>query len=857
MTVNQCTLSANSATGSSSHGGGIDNGVPQNGGTVTLSNTIVAGNTATTNPNISGAFTDNGGNLVSGNPLLAALGNNGGPTQTMPPLTGSPAIDAGNDAAAASFTYDQRGPGYPRLLVLHVDIGAVEVNFPANIVILNNADAGSGSLRYALAHAPAGSTITFDPSLSGQTITLTTGELPLNQNLTVDASALPAGLTISGNDTSRVFNVSSSSTCVLTALTITHGANSSTGGGILNAGTLTLNRCILSSNSTSSSGFAGAIYNNNAASLTLNQCTLSGNTATYGGGIFNNGGTGTFNESTFSGNTATFGGGILNDSGTLSLRQCTLSGNNSGGIFNRGTLTLTQSTVSGNSSGVGNSGGSLTLTNTIVAGNTGGNIGPYSDDGSNLTSGDPMLAPLGNYGGPTQTMPPLAYSPAIDTGNDTTAASITYDQRGPGYPRKLSVHVDIGAVEVYLPRDVIVNNADSGSGSLRYALAHTTAGSTITFDPSLSGQTITLTSGELLLSQNLTIDASALAAGLTISGNNNSRAFNVSNGSTCILTALTITGSSTGVMNAGTLTLNRCIVSNNLGSGMINNGALTLNQCTLSSNSGFSQGGAIDNNTGTLTLNQCTLSGNSSGYSGGAIHNNTGAGLTLKQCTLSANSGAFFGGAIYNDSGGTLTIIQSTLTGNSTSVSNNPPSSGGGIENHGTLTLSNTIVASNAAVTNPNIGGSFTDNGGNLLSGNPMLSALGNYGGPTQTMPPIAYSPAIDGGIDAAAASFTYDERGPGYPRLLGLHVDIGAVEVNLATNVIILNNADTGPGSLRYALAHTAAGSSITFDLALSGQTVTLTSGELPLTQNVTIDASTLSRGLTLSGNNNSRVLT
>src|SRR6185436_2599988 len=48
------------------------------------------------------------------------------PTLTMPPLAGSPAIDAGSDSATNSFTTDQRGLGFPRLMNVHVDIGAFE-----------------------------------------------------------------------------------------------------------------------------------------------------------------------------------------------------------------------------------------------------------------------------------------------------------------------------------------------------------------------------------------------------------------------------------------------------------------------------------------------------------------------------------------------------------------------------------------------------------------------------------------------------------------------------------------------------------------------------------------------------------
>ncbi len=112
---------------------------------------------------------------------------------------------------------------------------------------------------------------------------------------------------------------------------------------------------------------------------------------------------------------------MTNNSGTLSLTNCTVSGNSIGGSFD---------------------GGTTTLTNTIVAGNASGDIaGPYSGT-NNLIGGNPLLAPLGNYGGPTQTMALLPGSPAIDAG--TTGPGIpTTDQRGMGRVGP----VDIGAFE--------------------------------------------------------------------------------------------------------------------------------------------------------------------------------------------------------------------------------------------------------------------------------------------------------------------------------------------------------------------------------------------------------------------------
>ena len=121
---------------------------------------------------LSSRLTTAGGTITGPAPLtnapdLAPLGNYGGPTQTMPPLPGSPAIDAGSNAATNNFATDQRG--LPRFVGPQVDIGAVE--FQASPVV-TNADSGPGSLRYAITYVTNNATITFDPSLSGATITL-------------------------------------------------------------------------------------------------------------------------------------------------------------------------------------------------------------------------------------------------------------------------------------------------------------------------------------------------------------------------------------------------------------------------------------------------------------------------------------------------------------------------------------------------------------------------------------------------------------------------------------------------------------------------------------------------------------
>ncbi len=105
-----------------------------------LKNNIVAGNSAGKGSDVYGVVTSDGFNVIGDSsdgigytstdllnvdPLLGPLADNGGPTLTMALLPGSPAIDAGDNTDAPEF--DQRGPGFPRIVNGTIDIGAFEV----------------------------------------------------------------------------------------------------------------------------------------------------------------------------------------------------------------------------------------------------------------------------------------------------------------------------------------------------------------------------------------------------------------------------------------------------------------------------------------------------------------------------------------------------------------------------------------------------------------------------------------------------------------------------------------------------------------------------------------------------------
>lgn len=226
----------------------------------------------------------------------------------------------------------------------------------ATLVVTNPADSGPNTLRDRVSTAVAGDTITFSPSLKGQTITLTTGEIRLTRNVTIQGPG--AGLlAVSGNNNSRVFAVNSGVTATITGLTLKNGnspaANGgalfnggtlivgastitasagSNGGGIFNGtgGTLVVYTSTISNNTVASGNSGGGLYNNNGGTLTVLSSTISGNSASYGAGIFNDGAAATVANSTISGNSASTRGGAISNSNAgavLTVRNVTISGN--------------------------------------------------------------------------------------------------------------------------------------------------------------------------------------------------------------------------------------------------------------------------------------------------------------------------------------------------------------------------------------------------------------------------------------------------------------------------------------------------------------------------------------------------
>ena len=261
-----------------------------------------------------------------------------------------------------------------------------------------------------------------------------------------------------------------------------------------------------------------------------------------------------------------------------------------------------------------------------------------------------------------------------------------------GRPRRAALQVETleaRTVPSTLTVSSFLDTGAVGDGSLRGEILAAQSGDTINFDPSLAGQTITLTGGELAVSKSLDIEGLG-AAQLAISGNNASRVFDISAGTTVTLAGMTITdgmanGSAPvrasaggGILNLGNLTLTDDVVSNNQAVGDSHANAL--------GRVGGAVGGALAN-LATLTVTGTVFTGNQSVGAAGSSGNAAGSAL---------------GGAISTT--GTAGITDSRFTFNLTQAGSNcsgnicATGSGGAIQNSGSLTVAGSTFSNNQAI---------------------------------------------------------------------------------------------------------------------------------------------------------------
>ena len=329
--------------------------------------------------------------------------------------------------------------------------------------------AACATIGHAISLAASGDTIEISPAGYQENL-----NIPFNLTLNGGGALTTV---VDGGNTASVFTVGAGVSLTLSNLTVKHGLSYTGGGGVANAGMLT----IIKSNfyvNTAVSG--GAIFNtgtvvivdsnisgnspyffgrnascgaiDNRSTMTITTTTFYSNYAnnnfTSGGAICNGGAlsitASTFYDNQSQGNNGGYGGAIYNYAGTLTVTNSSfyLNSATSGGgaIYSGGgAVQISNSTFginaepSGSGGALNNAGGSFLIQNSIVANiGYGGNcVGAITSSGYNLSTdtsckfsgaGDrnganPRLGPLRNNGGPTQTMAIGKGSLALDAGN--------------------------------------------------------------------------------------------------------------------------------------------------------------------------------------------------------------------------------------------------------------------------------------------------------------------------------------------------------------------------------------------------------------------------------------------------------
>jgi hypothetical protein len=423
LVISQTTISGNTARS----GGGI---ARFDGGTLTMSNSLIVGNSATTNNEIRGAITTNqGGNLTAipnGSTIsniLAPLASNGGPTQTHELVVGSPAINRGVTANTPAdaldldgdlnitepVPFDQRGVGFARQIDI-VDMGAIEFGSTISLAATDE-----------IAAEEASNTATFTFTRSNSI-----GALTVNYVTDDSSTASASDYTLSGT-AGQVTFADGSSTATVTLTATVETLNSSEIAETLSLSIAPGSGYIIGTPDTvtatiAQNGFI-VVNTNDAGEGSLRLAILNSNgivgpeTITFEGETFTNATAYVIDIQSqlpaFTGETTVMGPGAdkltirrpstatseyrimqVDTGANVTVSGVTITGGrdlSGGGILNRGTLTLIQAAVSGNAATSGPGGGinnsrTLTLIQTVVSGN-----GSTSGSGGGVYNVDTLL----------------------------------------------------------------------------------------------------------------------------------------------------------------------------------------------------------------------------------------------------------------------------------------------------------------------------------------------------------------------------------------------------------------------------------------------------------------------------------
>lgn len=434
ISLSNCTVAFNTVEGRC---GGVD--VSQSNALI-LKNSIIAENTGRDDrPDVFGALVSGGNNLVGDTGMvvlvnalptdffeadakLGPFGLNGGIFPSVSLACGSPAIDGGDDGTAPLL--DMRGQNR----VGASDIGAYERNEKLDLQISNLHDTGWGSLRQALQLSCPGDTLRLD-KISG--IISLASTLNIQQDQVLEGNPQNR-VFLSGADSLRIFYIEPGISLTINALNFEKGNPKNFGGGaIMNKGSLFISNSSFRLNKAQGAGAIANYGDLGPAILEISNSSFGENEALFlDGGVIDN--------RPFSHSAST---SITHSSFALNR-----AGNFGGAVFNApgGQLLITNSLFGGNDALKGPQlYGTISTSGTNLVQDTADIqwLSPIS--ASNLIVEDPLLAPLGFYGGPSLSFRLLPGSPAIDAGDNSFATP--FDQRG--QTRIFNGTVDIGAYE--------------------------------------------------------------------------------------------------------------------------------------------------------------------------------------------------------------------------------------------------------------------------------------------------------------------------------------------------------------------------------------------------------------------------
>jgi hypothetical protein len=499
---------------------------------------------------------------------------------------------------------------------------------PSTLTVTNALDNGPGSLRDTITKAQSGDTIVFAPSLDGQSITLTSDQLTINNSLNIQGPG--AGLlTISGNNTNRIFNINEGFNVTINGLTLTQGravggdgpTGAGGGGAILNGGSVvSLANDVFSDNvSLGASGDngakGGAIANSKTGLLMVSNSTFVNNRAdgSVKGGLFAAGGAissehnapgVTVIDCTFTGNQAIGGNG-----GKLATGAFSVGSTDGGAIIVEGPssiLTVIDSIFTGNEAIAGSGG-------TAPTSNTGAYLLDVSSGGA-IACG--QVAPLVVSGSTFTDNEAIGGSNA--SGSSTPLGVIGSGFGGAIYPQGDATVTD----SRFSGNEAIGGSGDSFTGS----------GGTVLVGGGYGGAIYKDDFHNSLVSWS--VGNCAFANNQAIGGTGNTGGILTGDGIGGAILTINYGQGVTGTVSGSTFTGNQAIG----GGGSVG------------SNAADGLGGALANLMGsTLTVSGCTLSGNQ------AIGGAGGSG---------ASGGNGFGGGVYSDGTSTLTLTGSTVTAN-------------------------------------------------------------------------------------------------------------------------------------------------------------------------------------------------